>query len=103
MQFYFHTVAAVAGVCPATVAVLSPLLAPAQSTPTDTQVCDLTAAPTSFCPVNLTTGLGGAPNDHATCLEMDVVGTPTPSGPPGTVFAPVLNSWETRYDCLPNE
>lgn len=101
VDFRFRTFArSSTGACVALPAVTTSPPAPlatAQLTPTDTQRCDLAAAPTSFCPVDLMTGLGT--DASADCLQMDAYGTPatTPAA------APTLNSWRVTYDCIPTE
>lgn len=70
--------------------------ATAQLSP-DTQRCDLSAAPTSSCPVDLVTRLGS--DATLPCLQMDARGLPAISPP----AAPTLNSWRVTYDCVPSE
>jgi hypothetical protein len=72
-------------------------LATAQLSP-DTQVCSLTAAATTTCPVNLANGLGTV-DSRKQCLQMDAYGIPasTPAA------SPTLTDWRVTYDCLPEE
>jgi hypothetical protein len=73
-------------------------LATARTSPTDTQTCDLSAAPTASCPVDLTTGLGADAGQD--CLQMDARGVPTVLPAPA---APTLEGWRVTYDCVPSE
>jgi len=102
IDFRFRTFARdSSGACTALAAVTtSPPtpLATAQAAPTDTQKCDLAAAPTSFCPIDLMTGLAAAATGD--CLQMDAYGTPATTTP---ASAPTLNSWRVTYDCVPSE
>lgn len=91
------------GACPtlAPVTTSPPVpLATAEKTATaDTQVCSLTSVPSSFCPVNLTTGLG-ATDSRQDCLQMDAYGIPVAGSSPA---APTLIDWRVTYDCIPQE
>lgn len=72
---------------------------PATSTSPDTQDCDVAAPVAPFCPADLTTYLGGDPNDRRDCLQMDAVGNPSAS----PAASPELVSWRVTYDCAPSE
>ncbi|MBW2459145.1 MAG: hypothetical protein JRI68_31900, partial [Deltaproteobacteria bacterium] len=69
-------------------------VATAESSPTDTQKCQLSGpAP---CPLDLWTILGGPPLVHLDVLELKA--TLVPGGPNDSI-TPSLNSWQVTYSC----
>lgn len=108
IEFRFHTFepTVVRGVatCPARTAAFtgSPTpVAVAKSSPTDTQTCSLTTAPTATCPTILTDYLtkppAPIPNSDSQCLQLDAHGYADALG------TPELRSWNVTYDCLPTD
>jgi hypothetical protein len=83
---------------PAALAMAAPrLVATAQSTPTDTQICDETSTPP--CSVDLFGALGGLPDARRDYLELQMRLSPTSAGGGGVR----IQDWEITYSCPDSE